>query len=72
MSEAHIDLVAREKVDGFAVVSTVRSHDDTTRYRRQIHLSLKAAQRAVERAQARGCEATITLCELRPLAGEDT
>ena len=40
------------------------------KYRRRPYLTLAAAQRAVERAEARGVTATVTLCELVPVRGE--
>lgn len=38
-------------------------------YRRRVFLSLDAAHRALERAAARGLEARVLLCELRPVDG---
>ena len=46
--------------------------DKTGRYRRRLYLSLRAAERAVERANARGADARVILCRLSPIeAGDD-
>lgn len=37
------------------------------KYRRRPYLTLAGAQAAVERAEARGVTARVTLCELRPI-----
>lgn len=39
------------------------------KYRRRPYLTLAAAQNAVERAEARGVAASVTLCELVPVVG---
>ena len=39
------------------------------KYRRRPYLTLAAAQAAVDRAEARGVQARVTLCELRPIGG---
>lgn len=59
-------------VDGALVtvvtVTQVRRHDSPKPvYRRSIHLSLSAAQRAVERAHERGLDAELVVCQLQPL-----
>lgn len=70
MSETHIAQVAHEKLaDVVCVVSQVRSDSETPQYRRRVHLSLSAAQRAVTRAQERGLQAHLVLCRLEPLEG---
>lgn len=40
------------------------------KYRRRPYLTLAAAQRAVDRAEARGVTASVTLCELVPVRGD--
>ncbi|MEZ0490786.1 hypothetical protein AB2L28_00860 [Kineococcus sp. TBRC 1896] len=42
---------------------------DGDHYRRRTFLTLKAAERAVERAQARGHQAEVVLCSLQPVEG---
>jgi hypothetical protein len=37
------------------------------RLRRRVYLNLPSAQRAVERAQDRGHEASVVLCQLQPV-----
>lgn len=72
MPEANIAKVADESLPGLpVVVSRVRTHDGTPKFQRRVHLTLAAAQRAVQRAEARGCEATIRLCKLVPLEDEE-
>ena len=51
-------------LDG-AFVVVVDLGDD--RHTRRVYLNLPSAQRAADRARERGREATIALCELRPL-----
>lgn len=60
---AELDAVA-EHVDG-AFVLVVRVTGD--RYRRRCFLTAASAQRAADRALARGENATVFLAELRPL-----
>lgn len=68
MSETHISEVAREKLtDVVCVVSEVRTESDKPQYRRRVHLSISAAQRAVTRAHERGLQAHLVLCELKPV-----
>lgn len=70
MSETHIAQVAHEKLaDVVCVVSQVRSDSERPQYRRRVHLSISAAQRAVERAHERGLQAHLVLCELKPVDG---
>lgn len=72
MSETHITEVAREKLtDVVCVVSEVRSDSEKPQYRRRVHLSISAAQRAVQRAHERGLQAHLVLCELRPVEGNE-
>lgn len=72
MSEAQIDAVAHEKLtDVFAVVSEVQTADGSQQFRRQVHLSLTAAQRAVRRAQERGLQAKVTMCRMTPVDSEE-
>lgn len=72
MSEAHIAEVAHEKLtDVVCVVSEVRSDSEKPQYRRRVHLSISAAQRAVQRAHERGLQAHLVLCELRPVEGNE-
>lgn len=64
-------------VDGALVtvvtVSQIRRQDSPRPiYRRSIHLSLSAAQRAVERAQDRGLDAELVVCRLEPLSPAKT
>ncbi len=59
-------------VDGALVtvvtVTQIRRRDNPGPvYRRSIHLSLSAAQRAVERAHQRGLYAELMVCRLQPL-----
>lgn len=68
IEEQLIDQIATERLtDVFAVVSEVRSSTGTPQYRRRVHLSLTAAQRTAQRAQERGLEARVVLCQLRPM-----
>lgn len=68
MIEKHIAEVAREKLtDVVCVVSQVRTDSETPQYRRRVHLSISAAQRAVERAHERGLQAHLVLCRLMPV-----
>lgn len=72
MSETHITEVAREKLtDVVCVVSEVRSDSEKPQYRRRVHLSISAAQRAVQRARERGLQAHLVLCELVPVEGQE-
>ena len=67
MSEQQIVQVAQEKLaDVVCVVSQVRTASESPQYRRRVHLSLGAAQKAVQRAQDRGLEARMVLCRLEP------
>lgn len=54
-----------ERLAFVAVVSTAGG-----RYTRRAYFNLPSAQRAVERAEARGAEARIVLCQLVPVGGE--
>lgn len=68
MIEKHIAEVAREKLtDVVCVVSQVRTDSETPQYRRRVHLSISAAQRAVTRAHERGLQAHLVLCRLMPV-----
>lgn len=72
MPETQIDAVAREKLtDVFAVVSEVQTADGSQQYRRKVHLSLTAAQKAVQRAHERGLEATVVMCRMEPVEGRE-
>lgn len=51
--------------DRLALVAVVQTSAGT--YRRRVFLSLDAAQKALERAEARGLDAQVVLCELRPV-----
>ncbi|GAB3188225.1 hypothetical protein [Nesterenkonia suensis] len=71
MTETHIVQVADETLTDLpVVVSQVRTADGSPRYQRRVHLTLASAQRAVRRAQERGCDATIRLCRLVPVDPE--
>lgn len=54
-----------ESLRGYLVLQVVV--DDAGHRRTHLYRSAGAAQRAVERAQARGREAHLTLCQLVPL-----
>lgn len=43
--------------------------DKNGKYRRRLYLSLRSAERAVERANARGADARLVLCRLEPVEG---
>ncbi|MGO1629458.1 MAG: hypothetical protein ACTHX2_11635 [Microbacterium sp.] len=43
--------------------------DRSGNYRRRLYLSLRSAERAVERANARGADARLVLCRLEPVEG---
>ncbi len=53
-----------DHINGTFVVLVVMP---TGHHRRRCFLTVKAAQRAAEKARARGQAATVTLCELKPL-----
>ncbi len=72
MSETQIVEVAQEKLaDVVCVVSEVRTSSTVPQYRRRVHLSLTAAQKAVQRAHERGLEAHMVLCRLEPVKAGD-
>lgn len=50
------------------LVASVQVRDDGST-RDYIYKSLSAAEAAVDRARKRGRDVTVTLCELRPVAG---
>ena len=50
-----------------AFVVVVATRDG--KHQRRVFLSLAAAQKAIERAEARGVDAEIMLCELRTVGG---
>lgn len=60
----HLDDLA-ESLRGYLVLQVVV--DDAGHRRTHLYRSAGAAQRAVERARARGREAHLTLCELVPM-----
>lgn len=60
-----IQTIARHKATGYVVISEVHSQHIEPQYRRRVHLSLKA----VERAQRRGLSATVVMCALTPVDG---
>ena len=64
-----IQTIARHKATGYVVISEVHSQHIEPQYRRRVHLSLKAAEKAIERAQRRGLSATVVMCALTPLDG---
>lgn len=61
---ADVNCVPAERLAYVAVVEVAEG-----KYRRRTYLTLAAAQRAVERAEARGVAASVTLCELVPVVG---
>lgn len=72
MREAQIETVADAALtDRPVVVSRVRTADGTPRFQSRVHMTLASAQRAVRRAEERGCEATIRLCRLVPIDPEE-
>lgn len=72
MSEHQIVEVAQEKLaDVVCVVSEVRTSSTIPQYRRRVHLSLTAAQKAVQRAKDRGLQAHMVLCRLEPVKAGD-
>ena len=54
----------------FVAVVQVRGTEGAPQYRRRVLLSLKTAQRAVDRATADGLDASVVLCQLMPAGGE--
>ncbi|GAA1171279.1 hypothetical protein HNR09_002594 [Nesterenkonia xinjiangensis] len=65
-----LDLTAR--ITGVYVALTqVQTAHGQPRYRRKVHLSLDAAQKAVQRARSRGLHGEVHVCELRPITGQE-
>lgn len=58
---------AREVLDAVSDIYVVAVHVDGDHLRRRIYLSLSSAQRAAERAEARGKTADIVLCRVTPV-----
>ena len=58
------DDAGRSLAGAFAVIV----HTDDEKIRRRVYMTLNGAQRAAERAQARGNRAEVVLCELHPVA----
>lgn len=72
MRETQIDATPRIPLrEAFVAQTQIQSADGSERYRRQVHLSLIAAQRAVDRARSRGLAATVRLCRLVPVEDEE-
>lgn len=45
--------------------------DKNGKYRRRLYLSLRSAEKAVQRARARGRDAHVILCRIEPVADGD-
>lgn len=58
----------RPALTGYAVLVEVPGAPEP-RYRRRLFLSLHSAQKAIERAEARGLEAHMVLLHMQPVGG---
>ena len=54
----------------YVAVVQLRGDHVPARYRKRVYLSLAGAQRAIDRARQDGLDASIVLCRLTPVSGE--